>query len=142
VATVALVLMNLVPRESLNSADFYGDEDSDVSLPLSLPMQASKQAHVSKWFCLESWSDICICQSKAATRHASDAVCVDMQTKARIWLFCSYLVSFGAVAGAGAVFISSVQHHKHVPMGVVSRAASHKPNACSYLSSIRYGIYT
>lgn len=84
--------------------------------------------------------DICICQSKAATRHASDAVCIDMQTKARIWLFCSYLVSFGAVAGAGAVFISSVQHHKHVPMGVVSRAASHKPNACSYLSSTRQNL--
>lgn len=31
VATIALVLMNLVPRESLGSTQYYGDEDSDVS---------------------------------------------------------------------------------------------------------------
>lgn len=42
-----------------------------------------------------------------------------MQTKARCWLFVSYLISFASVAGAGAVFISSIQHHAHVQMGVV-----------------------
>lgn len=68
VATIALVLMNLVPRESLGSTQYYGDEDSD--------------------------------------------------TQARCWLFISYLISFASVAGAGAVFISSIQHHAHVQMGV------------------------
>jgi hypothetical protein len=44
---------------------------------------------------------------------------VAMQTKARCWLFLSYMISFAAVAGAGAVFVSAIQHHSHVQLGVV-----------------------
>mmetsp|Transcript_16776 Transcript_16776/g.50120 ORF Transcript_16776/g.50120 Transcript_16776/m.50120 type:complete len:164 (-) Transcript_16776:508-999(-) len=68
VATIALVLMNLVPRESLTSEEYSYDEDT--------------------------------------------------LTKARCWLFMSYLVAFGAVGSAGAVFTKAVTNHVHVSMGV------------------------
>lgn len=68
VATIALVLMNLVPRESLNSDGLSDDEDYN--------------------------------------------------TKSRCWLFLSYLVAFGSVGGAGAVFVKAVTKQDHVGLGV------------------------
>lgn len=46
-------------------------------------------------------------------------IAIALQTKARCWLFLSYIISFAAVTGAGAVFVSSIQHHAHVQLGVV-----------------------
>jgi hypothetical protein len=55
--------------------------------------------------------------------HPTCDCVVALQTKARCWLFLSYMISFAAVAGAGAVFVSSVQHHAHVQLGVVRQWA-------------------
>lgn len=68
IATIAMVMINLVSREQLNSDDSSSDEDSD--------------------------------------------------TKQRCWLFVSYLVAFGSVGGAGAVFVKAVTNHDHVGLGV------------------------
>ena len=46
-----------------------------------------------------------------------------VQTRARIWLFFSYLVAFGSVAGAVAVLITCVQHQENIAIGVVSGEA-------------------
>lgn len=69
VATISLVLMNLVSRDRLNHAQEMSDHD-------------------------------------------------DYDTKARCWLFMSYLVAFGSVGGAGAVFVKAVTNHNHVGLGV------------------------
>lgn len=69
VATISLVLMNLVSRDHLDHAQGMSDHD-------------------------------------------------DYDTKARCWLFMSYLVAFGSVGGAGAVFVKAVTNHNHVGLGV------------------------
>lgn len=43
-----------------------------------------------------------------------------LQSRAKILLFISYLMAFGAVAGSVAVLITCVQHHALVDIGVVS----------------------
>jgi hypothetical protein len=95
------VLMNMVPRDSLGSSQYYGDEDSDVS-PMSYQLALWRKTHgnLHGYVCLTAFA-------------------VTLQTKARCWLFLSYMISFAAVTGAGAVFVSSIQHHAHVQLGVV-----------------------
>ena len=43
-----------------------------------------------------------------------------MQMRARCWLFFSFMVSFGSVAGAVAVLLKTTGSGEHVQVGVVS----------------------
>ena len=55
-----------------------------------------------------------------------------MQMRARCWLFFSFMVSFGSVAGAVAVLLKTTGSGEHVQVGVVS----HKTDAqCCCLST-------
>ncbi|CAL5219380.1 g1202 [Coccomyxa viridis] len=70
VATVALIMMNLVSRDDLaNMADAYSSDEGS-------------------------------------------------EGRAKLWLFLSYCIAFGAVAGSVAVLVTCVQHHEHVQVGV------------------------
>jgi len=42
-----------------------------------------------------------------------------MQMRARLWLFCSFLLAFGSVAGSIAVLVTCSQSEKFVAIGVV-----------------------
>ena len=46
---LAQVLMNMVPRDSLGSSQYYGDEDSDVSSFLSISILCKKLGNLH-WF--------------------------------------------------------------------------------------------
>ena len=42
-----------------------------------------------------------------------------LQTRARCWLFFSYMIAFGSIAGAVAVLLKTTSAGEHVQVGVV-----------------------
>ena len=89
VATVALVMMNLVSRDDLaNMADTYSSEEgSEVRIRADLP-----HCPPNVRTCVEI---------KPVMLHASRFLNLSglLQGRAKLWLFLSYCIAFGAVAG-------------------------------------------
>ena len=63
-----------------------------------------------------------------------------LQSRAKILLFISYLMAFGAVAGSVAVLITCVQHHALVDIGVVSIVLSFLITVCAYCVDCNYNL--
>ena len=89
--------MNMVSRDDLESiGDVYsGDEGAAVRYSF-------RRASISS---IKLW-----------TTNTSNSI---WQTRARCWLFVSYIIAFGSVAGSAAVLITCTKNHEHVWVGVV-----------------------
>ena len=106
VATLALVVMNITSRRELaEPEELYVDENFAVS--------CTTRVNCS--------SLVCIC-AKFFELHV-------LQARAKIILFISYLMAFGAVAGSIAVLITCVQHNALVDIGVVCISSCFTANA-------------
>lgn len=106
VATLALVLMNLMSRDDLAEAtNSYGGDDGEA-------VRAERRKPVR-----------CRC-CPAQLCYASSSRSLHLQARARCWLFISYLVAFGAVAGSVTVLIQCASAGAHLMVGVVSAAAA------------------
>lgn len=99
VATLALIIMNITSRQELaEPEEMYVDDNFTVSCEAA----------------------IVACALFIKPKLCSSMDCNGLQTRAKILLFLSYLMAFGAVAGSVAVLITCVQHHALVDIGVVS----------------------
>ena len=116
VATLALVVMNITSRQELaEPEEMYVDDNFTVGFHV---------CHCKKF----------TAESCCAANHCG------LQSRAKILLFISYLMAFGAVAGSVAVLITCVQHHVLVDIGVVSTVLSFLTTGCAYYVDCNYNL--
>ena len=108
VATLALIVMNTTSRQELaEPEEMYVDDNFTVGFHFC--------CYTQKWL---------LCKGCAANHYG-------LQSRAKVLLFISYLMAFGAVAGSVAVLITCVQHHALVDIGVVSIVQSFMITGCA-----------
>lgn len=114
VATLACVMINLLPRRDLAEAGDSGEEGAEVRPArsrrrLGLPAAAAAAA----------------ASARAARAGSSRSIQhpplpPPAQFRARLWLFLSFLIAAGAVAGSVAVLVSASGQAGLAGLGVVS----------------------
>ena len=126
VATLALLLMNLLSRDQLREAAESGEEGADVS---TADWSAGRGRACPPWQPLNAHASAACCAGLAGhpPPHAHNPALpppparpAAAQFRARLWLFFSLLVAVGAVGGSVAVLISCAQSAELVSVGVAS----------------------
>ena len=117
VATLAIFLMNLVSWQSLQEAEesYSGDDGAAVRL-LPAVIHQHNDTHVLMLTSLHLLPAV-ICVLQHDDTHM--LMLVSLQTRAKCWLFLSYIIAFAAVAGSAAVLVQCAQASLHLWLGVV-----------------------
>ncbi len=120
VATLAILVMNCVPRSEVSSDNIYGD---DAALVSTHQCRGDQEGSGGTEGLQHDWHDRCqhghlhCCEAvsvrRTCTMCCAPAACV--QCRNRLTLFIAYVFSFAAIAGAVAILLQEKAQQSSAP---------------------------